>query len=191
MHIQQKEINKKILIPVLIVTLLTGIWTSYAYTQNRWPFPAQASDSAASTDVSDSINYNPPTQQEVDSSQDAKKRGDAQGENTDEGRAPDNKHSVGVGISYADIYGDSLEVRAFTNGIIEGSGTCKVRVTSKSTPSTEITKEAKAFIDTSTTQCEPVYIPLSELSSGTWLVTVGFSSQEHEGISETAEVTVP
>lgn len=197
MRIQTQKSAKKILIPVLVgFILLAGGWTAYAYTQNLWPFGSSdtTNQSNDTSDSDNSINYDPPTQQEIDSSQDAKQRGEDTNDASSDDDSSNNsgqKKSVDVGISYADIYGDNLEVRAFTNGVIEGTGTCTATVTMKDMPSMKVTQQSKAFIDASTTQCEPIKIPKSKFMSGTWTVVVSFSSPDRQGTSAAMEVTIP
>jgi hypothetical protein len=136
--------------------------------------------------VSDDADYTPPGQQQIDSSQDGKKNSTPP---TDDQNPDDetDKKTVNVGISYADIYEDNLEIRAFTNSVISGDGTCTATVKKGSQV---ITKSVSAFVDASSSQCRPIYIPSTQLDSGTWQITVRFSSPTSEGTSETVEVTI-
>lgn len=190
----KKQLSKKMLLAIAIVILLCSSGLVYAYLQKIGPFRT-----SPAPEQSTSINYAPPTEEETTSSQDAKKNLPADSSDSDSSTptTPDkntnssSKKSTNVGISYADIYNGKLEIRAFTNTVIEGTGTCAATVVMKDMESMRITKSSKAFIDASSTVCEPLYIPVSELHKGTWKVSVTFSSPDHEGTSEIVEVKVP
>lgn len=172
----------------VVISLVIG-WGAFSYYKKVWPFAAQESVTPTSAEGDDSINLDPPTQQEIEESQDAKKRVTQTDQNPNESidAEQSEKKSVGVGISFADVYKGNLEIRAFTNGAIQGTGTCTATVTKGGQT---ITKSVKAFIDTSSTQCHPIYIPVEDLNAGTWNVSVKFVSPDHEGVSETVEVSV-
>lgn len=175
---QNKKAFTITLITVLALVLIGGGVAAYVVSQNQ--------DKADSQETN-SVNYDPPTDQEIEEGQDAKKDAYENSKNeADDDKSTTNKRSVSVGVSFADIYNSNLEVRAFTNGIVE-AGTCTITVTKGSET---ITKTSGAFIDASSTQCEPVFIPKSELETGAWSVTVKYSSASAEGISEKVEVTV-
>ena len=83
-----------------------------------------------------------------------------------------------VTIADANQYGDTIEVRAFMPNSFE-AGSCEV-VFDKS--GTKISKKVDAFLDNTYTLCSPLEIPRSELSaSGTWKVTVNYSSVHYVG----------
>lgn len=183
---QQKNATKKrtIIISILIAALVLGGIATYAILR---PTQEQTKDNEQS------VNYNPPTEQEIADSQNGKKNSSGLDNSETQSPSPSttpgqsgNKKDVGVGVSFADIVNDKLEVRAFANNVIEG-GTCTVTATQGSK---KITKQAKAFIDASSTQCEALFIPKSELSTGKWSVFVEFSSSNAYGKSEIIEVTV-
>lgn len=190
-----KKSAKSIIIIALIVALvLLGGWIAYAYFSKIWPF-AETSNSLSLTNDTGSINYEPPTENEVAEGQEAKKRPNEQNQNTEQPSTPNNatgqKKTANIGISYADVYNNNLEIRAFTNSVIEGTGTCTAIVTMKDMESMRITKTSKAFIDTSSTLCEAIYIPVTDLHAGKWTITVKFSSPDYEGTSDAVEVTIP
>ncbi len=196
---QKKSIKRPLVITLSILLLLVVGWMVYAYLSKVWPFTGPERTSWSDDhNGTNSINYNPPTDQETSSSQDAKKNlPDDSDSDSSTPTTPDQstntspKKSTNVGISYADIYNGKLEIRAFTSTVIEGTGTCTATVVMKGMESMRVTKSSKAFIDATSTVCEPIYVSTSELHSGTWKVTVAFSSPDHEGTSETVEVKVP
>lgn len=180
MKIRQQNKKKLTIIfaSVLTLALIGGGVAAYMVSTNQ--------DTADSQEIN-SVNYDPPTDQEVEDGQDAKKDAyeDTKTDTSDD-KNTTNKRSVNVGISYADIYNNNLEVRAFTNGIVE-AGTCTVTITKDGKV---VTETSGAFIDASSTQCEPMFIPKSQFSSGTWSVSVSYSSSSAQGTSEKVEVTV-
>lgn len=102
----------------------------------------------------------------------------------DNGSQSNGKSSAEVAITSASIQGDSLEVRAFAANVIEG-GSCTALVENGAK---NISGTSDAFIDASTTPCEPIEIPLSKLGAGTWSVTVIYESKNHKGVSTPTEV---
>lgn len=198
---QIKKPSKRNRLPLIItagvvLVLIIG-WMAYAFVAKTWPFTEALNETSETRDAN-TVNYDPPTQEEIDESQDAKKRSETTSNDTDSKQSPDStsspkspKKTANVGISYADIYKGNLEIRAFTASVIEGTGTCTATVTMKGMESMRIVKTSEAFIDTSSTLCRPIYIPVSQLHSGTWQVVVVFSSPDYEGKSETVEVKVP
>jgi len=177
--------TKRFTLPAVIIGLvvLFGGLTTYAYLTDSWPFTQEAQVQQDPTGAD--INLDPPTQQEIDASQDAKKRLDS--ENPPSTDPQTSKEDVEVGIAYANVRNSALEVRAFTNGVITGDGSC---VVTASQGSVVIKRRTSAFIDVASTQCEPVRIPLNELTNGTWIVRVAFDSPSSKGQSEQVTVEV-
>lgn len=187
MKITTKQKNLKVILPLAIggVLLLALVgYGIYTKTTQRWPF--QASTTTQGTEQANSsqdINYDPPTDQEVENSQDGKKN--SQPEATPS--APTSSLGAAhVALSYADFSGNQLEIRAFTTSVVEGSGTCTATVTSGLK---KVTRSSSAFIDATSSICEPIYIDKSELSPGVWSINVSYLSKTFKGSSETVEVT--
>jgi len=193
MRAQPQKSKKALIITTVIVAVALVGYGATAYSMSLWPFPSNSTNSTE-TGEPNTVNYGPPTDQETEDSQNAKKDNynnsnpDENGANVSNGDTPvSNKTSVNVGVSFADIFESNLEVRAFTNGVVQ-AGTCTVTVTKDSKT---VTETSGAFIDASSTQCEPVMIPKSKLSSGKWSVTVTYSSDSAYGVSEKIEVVIP
>ncbi len=196
MRVQQRKRSAKVFIAgaIIVAILIVAGFFAYAYVSKSWPFRSNT-DTTQQAGDNQSINYDKPTEQEIKEGQDAKKNIVEEEKPTEPNQsAPDQKQKktpVDVGISYADVSDGRLEIRAFTNGVIEGTGTCTAAVVFAGAPAKRVTKSSQAFIDTSSTLCRPIYIPTSELRPGTWKVTVTFSSPDHEGTSDSVEVKVP
>lgn len=188
MRITQKRIKPSpVVIAALIAFLVLGGYFVYAYTtKSAWPFKQATQTSSAS---SDGINYSPPTKQEAESSQDAKK--DAyDDDNKVTPQQESNKRTVSVGIAFADYdpEEDAIDVRAFTPDVIEGDGTCTATFTK--TGST-VTESSKAFVDFSSSQCQPILIPKSRFSAGgTWKLTVSYDSSKSSGVSPAMDIEI-
>ena len=191
MRAQPQKTKKALVVTAIVVaTALVG-YAATAYNVSLWPF-SSTPNTSKETGEPNTVNYDPPTDQEVEDGQNAKKSTynnlNSDEDGTSNGDTPDsNKTSVGVGIAFADVFESNLEVRAFTNGVVQ-AGTCTVTVVKDGKT---ITKTSGAFIDASSTQCEPILIPKSQLSSGTWSVMVTYSSNGAYGVSEKLEVTIP
>lgn len=176
---QNKKTFTIILVSIIAVILISGGIAAYM---------AIDSQNKADTQDINSVNYDPPTEQEISDGQNAKKDdyNNVETKNNDDKNTTDEK-LVDVGISYAGIFNENFEVRAFTNGVVE-AGTCTVTITKN----TNVIKGSSgAFIDASSTQCQPILIPKSQFESGTWLVEVTYSSPSTHGTSDKMEVKVP
>lgn len=167
---------------IAIAVVLVTAYGVMAYAQSWWPFssytPAQ----------DNSIYYGPPTDHELEHNQDAKK--DAYESKTDE-QEPETQDlkSVEVGISFADVMGDNVEIRAFIPGVVEGDGTCYATLTHQGV---NVSESSKAFIDSSTSQCRPIKIPLNKFQmGGQWDLTITYKSSKSQGKSEIIEVEIP
>lgn len=185
---RQKNHTKKIIIMVIAVAIaILGTYFLYAKLNNTWPFTA-LSTTTETRDVGE-VNYSPPTQKEIEDSQKAKQRGDTENQPKDTISAtPGEKVSIPVAISSAVVIGDKLEVRAFTPRIIEGTGECTVTITNGDKI---VTAKSVAFIDTSSSICEPIFLDKSMLYSGEWVVSVTYSSPSAHGISQSVTVAIP
>lgn len=177
--------NKKLpIIVVLSVVVALLLTTGLAYANSWWPFDA----SSQSNESSDTVN----STQEKNASDPtySSEKNDSPTDNTESSNSSsqkESKTSVQVGITSATKQSDDIEIRAFVAGAIEGDGTCTATVTNGSK---SVTGSSEAFIDVSTTQCEPIEIPQSRLGAGVWRITVQYQSSTHEGTSASMEITL-
>ena len=166
---------------ILLVSLLSV--AGYAWFRASQPQPENT--------PSDTTNYAPPTKEEVEAGQDAKKREEAKGSDTGQptraNEDGNSQASANVLISSADVIGDTLEIRAFVNNHIE-KGTCTATATKDGVA---VRKSTTAFTDVSSSICPPMRIPTSKLSAGTWSITVSYSSNGLTGTSEAIEKRIP
>ena len=97
---------------------------------------------------------------------------------------------VDVVILIAEAYSDTgmLEVVAQVQGITESGGNCTMRFIGSDVEKI-VRVSAEAASDY--TQCFPVEVPLSELPSGSGIVTVKYESEFHLGTSAASSVVIP
>ena len=177
---------KRLLAVVFVVLLVTVGLLVYAHIAKVWPFSVKENTTSSTPTGTDStINYSPPTEQEIQEGQEAKKH--LKEEQEEAPQNPTTKSPANVGISFADVEQGNVEIRAFTTSVIEGSGKCTATLT---LGSQRITKTSAGFIDSSSTLCRPIYIPVASLEKGTWSVRVAYTSPTHTGSSEAVEVTI-
>jgi hypothetical protein len=95
-----------------------------------------------------------------------------------------------VVILIAEAYSDTgmLEVVAQVQGITESGGTCTMRFIGS-----DIEKIVKVSAQSASdyTQCFPIEVPLSDLPSGSGIVTVRYESEFHLGTSAASSVVIP
>lgn len=181
--------SRLVIAAILAGVLVTG-YACYAYFAHTWPFPTNyTSEVIRSENDGDTINLNPPTSQEIEDSQDAKRRAEeADSNNASATPSSTQTKNVAVGVAYADIVSDKLEIRAFTPGVVEGGGECTAKLVQGSLV---ITGTSVAFVDSSSSQCRPIYINVSDFpSSGKWQLIVSYSSSTSRGTSDTVEVKI-
>lgn len=186
MKIQKKTKKslKPVIISVIAVLLIAGSVGAYFLVLKNNQEPTDTPDDS-------SVNYEPPTKQEVDSSQDGKKNNSGQSEETPTSSPQENgKRKVSVGIAFANYDPDekAVDIRAFTPDTIEGDGKCTATLTQGSKT---VTQSSEAFIDSSSSQCEPILISASKFGSGgTWKLSVSYTSSKSTGVSPAMEVSL-
>jgi len=177
------ERNKKasIIISVLALLALIAAGLALAYNRHWWPFTQE-------NYIIDGINYGPPTEEEIENSQDAKKKL-LENEKSDDKSDDGTRRKVNVGVSHSEVIDGNVEIRAFISGVVEGTGTCTATLSQSGEPS--VVRATKAFVDTSTSQCEPILIPVNEFSqSGGWTLVVSYKSPTSSGESEKIPVKI-
>jgi len=111
-------------------------------------------------------------------------------EETETSEPATNQLAVDVVILIAEAYSDTgmLEVVAQVPGITESGGTCTMRFIGS-----DIEKIVKVSAQSASdyTQCFPIEVPLSELPSGSGIVTVRYESEFHLGTSAASSVVIP
>ena len=190
-----KKTTKTVVIILGVLLLIACGYFAIAYaTKKVWPFiPAHQSPSETSNDNNSPSNTSP-SDEDNSSSQDAKKRNEEESKktNTPSTNTPSDqpststKRSVEVGVAYASADDGVVEIRAFTPSVIESTGTCTAILTQGSQ---KVTRTSKAFVDFSTSQCEPITIPVADFPHrGTWTLVVTYDSDKSNGTSAPQEI---
>jgi hypothetical protein len=185
MRTTQAPKNKKnilIIIAISAIVLLAAGYGAFAYAQSIWPFShasVNESGDARTQEEIDELNAEDPTYPS-----DKNESNEDSTQNTD---TETNKSSVQVGISSAGKFNNTVEVRAFTSGVIEGSGTCTATFTKGNQT---ITEASSGFIDTHTTQCQPIVIQANQFEAGTWSLIVSYESADYKGASNPMEINL-
>jgi len=184
MNTLHKHTKKPLIISLFIVAALVLAsvgYVVYAKQTDKWPFAS--TETTTSTDESDSTNdaTNTPdsdTTNTNDSTYESDKNSDTPTDQ-DTPTTSNGKKTVNVSIASADLIGDSIEVRANTDSVIEGTGTCSA--TLKRNNGSAETKTSEAFVNATSTQCRP--ITFDRLGATSWNVTVEYSSPTSTGTS--------
>lgn len=174
---KSKKLSKKLaVIAVILIMLVIASAVLYVFVFNK----NFHGNNTPVTSPNQEINYNPPTSQEIKESEDIKKN------TVDPQKTTQNTANVNVVVANTYVNGSNLEIRAFVLGIVEGNGNCSAVLTKDST---SVNGSSKAFADATTTQCEPIVIPLSKFpQSGNWSLKVNYSSEKYSGVSQALEV---
>lgn len=112
-------------------------------------------------------------------------------EPTDKGAdtpAPDPAEAV---MSYAgvDVDGTQVSAAGYVQGLIENGGQCTFTFTG---PGESVAVSAEGIADSRTSSCGTIAVPIAQLPSGTWSVTLGYTSASSGNlISSALTVEVP
>lgn len=146
-------------------------------------------DENTSPDVTDRVNLEPPTQEETEQGNSQKEailnREIAVENNT---QSSGTKRPVSPQITYADDYGEVIEVAAIVNGVFEDDGTCKATFSHEQY---SFEKTISAVASSSSMSCPTIKVPQSDFSVlGTWQITVEYVSTSSSGKSKAVSVDV-
>lgn len=174
---KSKNVNKKVFLALLVIILLAVGLVFYFNNREK-----HAGPSVESPNLGETINFNPPSEQDKQEVDQHKQDIVSQEQQT-----PKTSNSVKPIIIDAGFYDGQVEVRSFISGTYEAGGTCSVKLTKAGQ---SIVKDSKSVKGATTTDCPPTIIPSSELSSGTWAVVVSYSSTTTQGSSDIKTVEV-
>lgn len=102
-----------------------------------------------------------------------------------EGPSPDASSSLTGSINYSAVAGNNLIIRTTINQTVN-SGTCSLSLTSGSK---NVTRSSNIAQNPSSATCEGFDIPVSELGTGTWNITININGDGKTG-SLTGSVTI-
>lgn len=165
--------------------LLSVTYTFIAHKQSWWPFNQNTSNSILS--AKDDPNTPDPT---YSSTKNDSEKTNQNSPPSNKGNQPGSeKQSVSTAITSAMVNNESnmVEIRAFVSGVIEGTGTCTATLTKGIS---SVTQSSPAFIDATTSQCEPIEIDRTKFTTGEWQVVVDYSSPTSIGKSQTVKMII-
>lgn len=102
--------------------------------------------------------------------------------------ASNNKQSVSAIITGSGMYDGKVEVRGFVSNSVEQSGTCQYTFIKSNEV---IRKETSVLTNPTSTTCKTLVFDANELSSGTWLVSLQYTSDISYGKSDAQELLIP
>lgn len=96
-------------------------------------------------------------------------------EPTDKGDATAEPDPVDAVMSFAgvDVDGTQVSAAGYVQGLLENGGVCTFTFTGLGEP---VSVASEGIADSSTTSCGTVSVPIAQLPSGTWSVTLSYTS---------------
>ena len=163
-----------VLTVIAIFALASGV--VYAYTQ----FSTPKSEQEFTDTTEDGIDYNPPTEEQIQTGTDIKQ------ETSDrENETPAPANSLAVSITSTGENQGELHVGVLISSLLS-SGTCSLKLTNQSTT---ITKTSNIMSANSYSSCSSFGITYSDLAAGQWTAGVTVTSGNASGsASSTFEV---
>lgn len=176
----------KIALIAVVIAVLAGLaYWQFVYKNNQANSNSTESTSDQAGDDSEDINYSPPTEEEQKSSDDVKDTpATTPTTPSQSGGNTSSKKSVKPIITSVN---DPSSVTGYVPGIFEEGGTCTAVFTKGGTTKT---RTSTGFENSSYTQCAPISIPSGFLSSGTWTLTLKYSSSEAAGSSASQKLEI-
>jgi uncharacterized protein (UPF0333 family) len=165
--------KKRLLLIGAVLLILTGI-AAYFY------FRDSPNTATITTSTNEQKPITPATEEEKKES-DRLKNATADREAQPQASATQKK-SIQPVIVDANLYDQTVEVRAYIPGIVEDGGTCTVTLRKGSHI---FTRTSAGFQDAKTTNCTKVTINRSDFpEAGTWSTTVSYDSNTASGTSD-------
>ena len=188
-QIKRTHMKKRtIIILIAAVTVLIAGYLVAAYSNRIFPFARVTQNydpgthvineekSKAEQDTIDNLNNNPDNKVENEQTDTPKEPT----VNTNTG-----KKEAAVLITNVGVFNETVSASGFITNVVESSGACTYTFTNGVN---KIVKQSKVLSNPSSTTCETVSFPVSELSvAGTWSLTLSYSSAESAGLSQARE----
>ena len=164
---------------VLIIIACAGFW--YVHKKNT--------DLAINAQNPDSVNLEPATAEEKKQAESTKetivKRDEERAKQQSQQTTGQN---VKPTITYAEQYGDHIEVGGFVGGIFEEGGKCTADLIKNGKT---VSGSSTAITNVNSTSCPTIMIPVSNLTEkGSWTVTLTYQSASNSGVSSPQQVEV-
>lgn len=171
------KLNKKLLAVLIFFVFMLAAGGVFVYTKSNDKSTNTPQDKSTET-----INYNQASPVEKKETEDHKDSLVKEQANTPP-TATSDKNTVKPTITNA----NQTTVNAYISGIFEENGSCTATFTKGSST---LTKSSVGFQNVSYAQCAPINIDPGFLSNGSWIVSVKYSSEKSEGISDSQQIEV-
>lgn len=158
---------------LLVAAAVFGIWFAFFRPQNTNTEVLDTSNNAIGSVPSETKAKGKETEKEDENATTGKKQTPTQYDGED----PNTLDEITGYISYAAVNYDHYSIRLTINQYLS-SGTCNLTMTSGSST---FTKAAEIATSASTSTCQGFDIPLSELSSGSWQISIKISADGKTG----------
>lgn len=177
-----RKINKKTSVIIIVVVATIIVFFSFIV------FELSSSDDSSNSVVTDnsktsdkptSVTAPKPTNEKVAVIE----------KNNPQNSPTSGKQQITPIIVYAGVFGSNLEISAYAP-VVESDGLCTAEITNQ-TSGKITTKNTASNPSASTTDCELFKIPTTELSTGTYSITVNYASADSAGQSQKTEVQIP
>jgi len=169
----------------LLALLLAGGVTLYAL--RIGPFKQQATSQTVGTPTN-SVDYNPPTQEQTAAGEAAKQQSANGATGSDPSPTPtppangSSKSQVGMEITAANVNAGVLQIRTLIQAVTS-SGTCTLSASGPNGASYTASSGIQAGPSTST--CKGFDIPVSSLSTGNWSIRINFENDSLQASATT------
>lgn len=185
-HTQPVSNKKRLLVIASLLVLVAALTIGVLIVTDVINLSGKNTNVQSPENIRNGVNYNPPTEEEVEQTQQNK---DKLAEEGNENGSQETTSSVQAILTRVDATeGSSVEAVGYANGIYENNGTCTYTFTKGSQKVVRTTKGEK---DASTTLCTPTSTTLP--SMGTWSVSLTYTSSDGTQTSQasnTIEVTI-
>ncbi len=181
--IKNKNILKKYLIILVSALLIVAVIILIHFNQN-------ASDQASSSNPKETINLDPPTQEDAKRVEANKEKNVARDEaiKNQPSLQPGTKKTVNPTITYAGLYGNVVEVGGYVGGIFEDGGTCTSTFIQDSTI---LSKSVQAVKNINSVDCPVMSAQKNEfIKNGKWSITLSYDSSTANGKSDAREIEI-
>lgn len=186
--IKNKNIQKKYILSLAALALLATLVLLIFFFSNKES--DNITNQSPPGQQADAIDLSPPTEEDIKRAEANKEKNVARddAEKNQPVPEPGTKKVVKPTITYAGLYGDTVEVGGFVGGVFEDGGKCKATF---SLGSTSFSKTVTAEKNINSVDCPVMSAQKSEFSqNGKWLVIVSYDSSNANGQSDSREIEI-
>lgn len=162
-------------IVLAVAALVFGMWFAFFRNNSKTPEPLvdTSNNSIGTVTPSEAKSKSENIEKEDENAETGKKQTPTQYDGED----PNSLEEITGYISYSAVNQDHLSIRLTINQFLT-SGTCNLTMTSGSST---VTKSAEVIGNASTATCQGFDIPLSELPSDNWNISIKITSGDKTG----------